>query len=44
MTGADGGLRRTAEDGQRHARVMIFGPVRTSRTAYRKKGKENLYP
>ena len=44
VTDADGGLRRTVEDGQQHARVMIFGPVRTSRTAYRKKGKENLYP
>ncbi len=44
VTDADGCLRRTAEDGQEHTRVMIFGPVRTSRTAYRKKGKENLYP
>jgi hypothetical protein len=41
---AGGGLRRATEGGQEHARVMIFGPVRTSRTAYRKKGKENLYP
>ena len=23
---------------------MIYGPVRTSRIAYRKQGKENLYP
>ena len=23
---------------------MIYGPVRTTRIAYRKKGKENLYP
>jgi hypothetical protein len=44
VTDADGGVRRTAEDGQEHTRVMIFGPVRTSRTAYRRKGKENLYP
>jgi hypothetical protein len=44
VTGGDGGLRRTAEDGQEHARVMIFGQVSTSRIAYRKKGKENLYP
>jgi hypothetical protein len=44
VTDADGDLRRTAEDGQEHTRVMIFGPVHTSRTAYRKKGKENLYP
>jgi hypothetical protein len=43
VTGADGDLRRTAEDGQEHARVMIFGQVSTSRIAYRKKGKENLY-
>jgi len=41
---ADGDVRRTAEDGQEHTRIMIFGPVRTSRTAYRKRGKENLYP
>ena len=41
---ADGGLRHTAEDGQEHTRVMIFGPVRTSRMAYRKRGKQNLYP
>src|SRR6266536_3088455 len=32
VTDADGGVRRTAEDGQEHTRVMIFGPVRTSRT------------
>jgi hypothetical protein len=43
VTGADGDLRRTAGDGQEHARVMIFGPVSTSRIAYRKRGKENLY-
>jgi hypothetical protein len=41
---ADGVLRRTAEDGQEHTRIMIFGPVVTSRTAYRGRGKENLYP
>jgi hypothetical protein len=41
---ADGHLRRTAEGGQERTRVMIFGPVRTSRTAYRRKGKENLCP
>ena len=44
MRDADGDLRVTAEDGQEHTRVMIFGPVRTSRIAYRKRGKENLYP
>ena len=41
---ADGHLRRTAEGGQERTRVMIFGPVGTSRTAYRRKGKENLCP
>lgn len=41
---ADGDLRTVAEDGQEHTRIMIFGPVRTSRTAYRRRGKENLYP
>ncbi len=44
VTGADGAVRRTAEDGQERTRVMIFGEVTTSRIAYRKKGKENLYP
>ena len=24
--------------------MMIFGPVRTSRTAYRRRGEENLFP
>ena len=41
---ADGDARATAEDGQEHTRVMIFGPVRTSRIAYRRRGKANLYP
>ncbi len=41
---ADGDLRVTCEDGQEHTRVMIFGPVRTWRAAYRRRGKENLYP
>lgn len=41
---AEGDLRRIAEDGQQHARIMIFGLVRTSRIAYRKRGKPNLYP
>ncbi|MGH3321906.1 MAG: hypothetical protein ACRDN9_17380 [Streptosporangiaceae bacterium] len=44
VTDADGDARTGAEDGQEHTRVMIFGPVRTSRTAYRRRGKENLYP
>jgi hypothetical protein len=41
---ADGDVRVTCEDGHERTRVMIYGPVRTSRIAYRKKGKENLYP
>jgi len=44
VTGADGEARGTAEDGQEHTRVMIYGPVRTSRIAYRRRGRENLYP
>jgi hypothetical protein len=44
VTGADGDVRRTAEDGQERGRVMIFGEVTASRIAYRKKGKPNLYP
>jgi hypothetical protein len=41
---ADGDVRRTAEAGQERTRVMIFGEVTTSRIAYRKRGKPNLYP
>ena len=41
---ADGDARTTCEDGHERTRVMIYGPVRTTRIAYRKKGKENLYP
>ena len=44
VTDADGEVRRTAGDGQERTRVMIFGDVATSRIAYRKKGKPNLYP
>lgn len=44
VTDAGGDLRTVTEDGQEHARIMIFGPVATSRTAYRRRGKENLYP
>jgi hypothetical protein len=44
VTDAAGDVRRTCEDGQERGRVMIFGDVRTSRIAYRKRGKENLYP
>ena len=41
---ADGDVRVTCKDGHERTRVMIYGPVRTSRIAYRKQGKENLYP
>jgi hypothetical protein len=44
VTDADGDTRTTCEDGHERTRVMICGPVRTSRIAYRKQGKENLYP
>jgi hypothetical protein len=44
VTGADGDARTTCEDGHQRTRVMIYGPVTTSRIAYRKPGKENLYP
>jgi len=43
VTGADGGVHAVAGDGQEHTRVMIFGPVRTSRIACRKRGRENLW-
>jgi hypothetical protein len=41
---ADGDARRTAEDGQEHTRIMVYGPVRTSRIAYKRYRKANLYP
>ena len=44
VTNAGGDARTTCEDGHERTRVMIYGPVATSRIAYRKKGKENLYP
>jgi hypothetical protein len=44
VTDADGRVRATAERGQEHTRVMIYGAVRTSRIAYRRRGRENLYP
>ncbi|MDQ2873868.1 MAG: hypothetical protein M3Y33_03245, partial [Actinomycetota bacterium] len=44
VTGADGQVRTVTEDGQERTRVMIFGPVTTSRIAYRRRGTENLYP
>jgi hypothetical protein len=44
VTGAAGDRRVTCEAGHERTRLMIFGPVRTSRIAYRRRGKENLYP
>jgi hypothetical protein len=44
VTDADGDLHRTRETGQERTRVMIFGEVDTSRIAYRRRGKPNLYP
>ena len=44
VTDADGDRRVTCEDGQEHTRIMVFGTVVTSRIAYRKREKENLYP
>ncbi len=41
---ASGDARTTCEDGHERTRVMIYGPVRTTRIAYRRRGKENLYP
>ena len=41
---ADGDARMTAEDGQEHTRIMVYGPVRTSRIAYKRYRKPNLYP
>lgn len=41
---SDGDRRVTCEGGRERGRVMIFGDVRTSRIACRKRGKENLHP
>jgi hypothetical protein len=41
---ADGRRRGTAGDGHERTRIMVSGPVRTSRMAYRRRGQENLYP
>ena len=41
---ADGDARTTAEDGQEHTRIMVYGPVRTCRIAYKRHRKPNLYP
>ena len=37
VTDADGDARTICEDGHERVRVMIYGPVTTSRIAYRKK-------
>ena len=44
VTDAGGDARTSCEDGHERTRVMIYGPVRTTRIAYRRRGKENLYP
>lgn len=44
VAGADGDPHRVLETGQERTRTMIFGEVDTSRIAYRRKGKANLYP
>jgi hypothetical protein len=41
---ADGDVRVTVETGKEHSRTMLFGSVRTSRMAYRRHHKTNLYP
>ena len=41
---ADGDRRSSAETGQEHTRIMVYGPVRTSRIAYKRHRKPNLYP
>jgi hypothetical protein len=41
---AGGRTRVTVAEGQDHTRMMLFGPVRTSRMAYRRHHGENLYP
>src|SRR5215472_6126521 len=44
VTDSDGDPRRVREAGQERTRAMIFGEADTSRIAYRRKGKPNLYP
>lgn len=44
VTDAGGDARTRCEDGHERTRVMIYGRVRTTRIAYRRRGKENLYP
>ncbi len=41
---AGGNLRVSTEDGQEHTRMMVYGPVRTSRIAYKRYRRPNLYP
>ena len=41
---AAGDVRVSTEDGQEHTRMMVYGPVRTSRIAYKRHRRANLYP
>jgi hypothetical protein len=41
---AGGNLRVSTEDGQEHTRMMVYGPVRTCRIAYKRYRRPNLYP
>jgi hypothetical protein len=41
---ADGDRRTSAETGQEHTRIMVYGPVRTSRIAYQRHHRPNLSP
>ena len=44
VTDADGDARTTCEDGHQRTRVMIYGPVTTSRIAYRKSAQGEPVP
>jgi hypothetical protein len=41
---AEGDARVTVEQNKTHTRTMLYGPVRTTRMAYRRYHKPNLYP
>ncbi len=41
---AEGDRRMSTETGQEHTRIMVYGPVRTSRIADRRHRKPNSYP
>ncbi len=41
---AEGDRRVTVEGNKTHTRTMLYGPVRTTRMAYRRYHKPNLYP